>query len=351
MTVEHMDNFSLYGVGGQAYLLDGVYAQIGSFSSTLLVEDPDPNVSGPVVRIQQGSGWTSVLRLVLSAPQATVGIATRFWMSYLPADSGDAPHIFSWRDGSNNEQAYVTVDTTGQLIAYIGGVAVGNSGGPVLTANGWWHIEAKLVLAGALSTIEVRVEGITKVTGTGTTAADCAQVAMVNGGGGSGQNFFCYWKDFIVWNGLGALNNDFMGSCSVYSIIPDSDVAATWARNVGADNFGNINEDGPPDDDTAYIYAVTPAPAANVMGLSNLPVDVTSVRALMAIQRSKKTDGGDGNVQAGLISGASTALGADRPITTAYTYFRDVIETDPATAAQWTPGAVNAAQLQLNRTL
>lgn len=86
-------------------------------------------------------------------------------------------------------------------------------------------------------------------------------------------------------DGLGALNNDFMGSCSVYSIIPDSDVAATWARNVGADNFGNV--------------------------------------------------------QAGLISGASTALGANRPITTAYTYFRDVIETDPATAAQ----------LQLNRTL
>jgi len=272
-------------------------------------------------------------------------------MARLPSSGGDSPHIFSWRNGSNGEQAFVTVDTTGKIIAYINGVAVGDSGGPVLTANAWWHIEAKMVFAGAASTIEVRVEGVTKVTGTGTTSADCAQVAWMNQGSGSGNQFICYWKDIIVWNGLGAYNNNFLGSCTVHSLIPDSDITVNWARNTGASDFGNIDEDGPPNDDTDYIYAIDPPPGVDVMGLSNLPIDVTSVKALMVLHRSRKTDGGDGNVQAALKSGASTALGADRPISAAYTYFRDVIETDPATAAPWTPGAVNAAQLQLNRTL
>jgi hypothetical protein len=56
-------------------------------------------------------------------------------------------------------------------------------------------------------------------------------------------------------------------------------------------------------------------------------------------------------VQLGMVSGASAALGADRPITTQYAYWWDVIENDPATAAPWTRAAVNAALLRLKRTL
>jgi hypothetical protein len=71
----------------------------------------------------------------------------------------------------------------------------------------------------------------------------------------------------------------------------------------------------------------------------------------MPIHRSRKTDAGDGNIQVGAISGASTGLGADRPITTAYTYWWDIFDTDPATAAAWSRTSVNAMNLQLNRTL
>jgi hypothetical protein len=71
----------------------------------------------------------------------------------------------------------------------------------------------------------------------------------------------------------------------------------------------------------------------------------------MPIHRSRKTDGGTGNIQLGVISGAATGLGVDRPITTAYTYWWDVFDSDPNIAAAWTKAAVNAMNLQLNRTL
>jgi hypothetical protein len=96
---------------------------------------------------------------------------------------------------------------------------------------------------------------------------------------------------------------------------------------------------------------VTPAPAASKFGLSDLPTNVTSVKGLYAVNRSRKTDSGDGQLQVGMVSGVSTVLGNDRTITTSYTYWTDVFEEDPATSAPWTRTGVNAAQLQVNRTV
>jgi hypothetical protein len=88
--------------------------------------------------------------------------------------------------------------------------------------------------------------------------------------------------------------------------------------------------------------------------MTSLTGDITSIKCVMTMVRAAKTDGGDGSLQNGLIShpsaGPVTGLGQDRPITTAQTYWRDVFELDPKTAAPWLPSSVNQAHLQINRT-
>ena len=158
-----------------------------------------------------------------------------------------------------------------------------------------------------------------------------------------------YFKDFFIWDSTGARNNNFAGSVNVVNLTPNSDVALTWTLSGGATGFSLVNE-SPPVDST-FISAAFPAPAADKMGQTNLPADVTSVKTLMTLVRARKTDGGDGQLQVGLISGASTALGANRPITTAPTYYADIQETDPATGVAWLPTAVDASNIQFNRTL
>lgn len=104
--------------------------------------------------------------------------------------------------------------------------------------------------------------------------------------------------------------------------------------------------------DPSYIAAPFPAPAAAVFSLTNLPPDVTSVRALLPIYRAQKSDGGDCNVQSGLSPDNATWVnGADQPLTTAFTYWWSVSHTDPVTVLPWTPGAVNGAYVRMNRTL
>lgn len=356
MAINWMDNFTIYGTDGGrvARLLNGVYAEAPG--SVDLVADPDPTAGGTFV-LKLGPLIGTRVRKVLPTARTTIGVAARYWMSALPDVAGGGPNI-SWRDSGNVVHCYWTVDPSGNIQAYrldnAGPVLLGATANPVLVANAWQHVESKVLLDVAAGTFEVRVEGIVvlNLAGIRTTTnvagavLSCQNIQFLNS-----NDITFYVKDYIVWDITTGFNNNFMGSCQVFKIIPSADVALNWTPSSGGTGFNLINETTP-DDDVNYISAPAPGiPAAYKCALSDLPVTVTSVRGVMPIHRSRKTDGGDGNIQIGAISGASTGLGADRPITTAYTYWWDLFDTDPATAAAWTRLSVNAMNLQINRTL
>jgi len=350
-----------------AKMLDGLYTTDGTpFAS--LVNDPDPLIgaNGKVIQLHSAQAPTlfaQSFRKVLPNSVYTLGFACRIWLNALPTTAASTMMLVDMRNTSNASMCNLRLETDGRISAYRGGSGAGWSGGgtllgtsaaPAFISNAWQHVEVKMFSDGAAGTIEVRVNGVTVLNLTGQNtlgaAGPCTQFACGPVSSGVIPDYYWYMKDMVVWDTTGSFNNNFMGSVSVKELIPDGDVSANWAVTGSATHFGAVNE-APPDDDTKYIYAVTPAPAADVMSLTNLPVDVTTVRGLMVINRAKNTDGGDGKLQAGLISGASTQLYTDRQITTAYTYWTDISETDPATAAAWLPGAVNAMNLRLNRTL
>lgn len=356
MSLRHMDfpsgQTGLYGTNA-SLMLNGLYANASGDQS--IIEDPDPNVTGNVVQIFRGgaNGRNTPMRFVLPSGQATAGIGVRLWLPSLPTNSAH-PHPLRFMDNTNTEIASLGVETTGALtVNYAGGSFTSNA--LAVVANAWQHVEMKIFVSATVGTIEVRVEGIPVInlTGLNTGTALVAQVghATQNNGSTLQQPDRYYLKDIIYWDGAGSVNNNFFGSVAVYELIPDGDVIFPWAASNGGATGYNLIDESPPNDNTDYIYALNPPPAACKFTLTDLPIDVTSVRALYTVVRSLKTDGGDGNLQVGLVSGASTGLGSDRPVTTAYTYWADMFELDPATSTAWTRISANAAQLQLNRTL
>jgi hypothetical protein len=365
--INWMDNFNIYGTDGgrTARMLNGVYAEVTNCD---LQVDPDPTAGGGQVLRCYSLGNGGITRKVLPVARTTVGIAARYWLAALPSIGTQHPVLASFRDVNDNRHISITVNSVGWIEVYRGDsvagtsfdfwdgarTKLGDSGGPVMVANAWKHVETKVVLDAAAGSVEVRVEGATVVnlagirtTNAAAAAASCAQVGVGNSDNGPQT---LYVKDFIVWDGTGASNNNFMGSCQVLKITPQADVALNWTPSGGGTGFNLINE-VTPDDDATYISAPTPAPAAYKCSLTDLPLTVTSVRGVMPIHRSRKTDGGDGNIQVGAISGAATGLGVDRPITTAYTYWWDIFDTDPNTLGAWSRLSVNAMNLQLNRSL
>lgn len=338
-------------------MLDGIYAENNGCS---LVDDPDPTVaSGKVLLlpvVTGGGANYARLRYVMPAAHATAGCGLRWWMSAIPNSSDKRPWPIQWMDGSNVEIARLQVTPTGAIAFYNGGVLVATTSVPVLTANSFRHIEAKLVCGlSSDATIEVKVEDVTVLdsddTGTfSTSSATVSQMQIGNDPSASSSGVACYAKDVKWWDGSGSENNDFTGPCGVYWRPAASDVSSGWARTSGATDYGLLDE--APPDDAGYIYADDSPPSPSIVGFDPLPDDIVSIRALFSVARMQKSDGGDGSAQVSLSpDGSNWDDGADNANSTAFTYYRDASQVSPATAAAWTPTEFSTLQMKMNRTV
>lgn len=347
MSIEHMDNFVAYGLGGQARLTNGVYAEAGDVA---LVADPDGVSTTPVLECTRSFSPRSFLRYVLSTPVNTAGVAYRFWANDLPNKAASDFTMFNFKTNTNTPICYGYLNTVGGIDVFnASGVLIGSTPGAVITANGWFHIEVKCVRNNVAGTLEIRVEGVPVLTLTGLNLGT-TDIAQVSWSRYNADNISFYLKDVVIWNGLGSILNDFLGSVTVFTMLPNADTTLGGWTSTNANGW-SVLDNAPPLDTTEFLTAgLTPVTACQ-FGLSNLPSTATSVRALMTMVRAQKVDGGDGNLQVSLVSGAFTDPGANRPITAAMTYWRDVSELDPATASPWTLAGANAAQLKLDRTL
>lgn len=355
----HMDNFSIYG-RNRALMTNGIYA--ATSSGLVLTDDPDGSPGTVMRAVNNGSNNDTFWRYVFqTGVTSKAGIAVRWWWDALP-ESNEIKTRLVFRDNGNKDIMFVGAYSTGQIaVAVITQlepdllITYYVSELPIIGANGWNHIE---ILAEKPSpttlSCEVRVEGIPVLSFEGVPSQNSGGFAQVAGYRFNiGGNPFSFYKDLVIYNGDGPDNNTFLGSVLVMSLLPEEDVALNWAPSVALPGYDILNNSPP--NPAQYLQAVFPGtPPAYVCEVSNLPEDVSSVKAVMSYVRAAKTDGGDAQLQMSVISspddGPATANGADRPITVAQTYWRDVFERDPKTNAPWTPGAVDDVQLKMNRT-
>lgn len=358
MSILFADDFKGYGPGnsgsgsGAAHLFDGLWAE----GNADIVADPDPLATGNVLYLH--NFYTSIRRPYAKGALGVAGTAVRMWMPALPNVTTGAG-IIGYLDGGNATQTNCVITPTGAVEIWRGSSAVGSGGtklgqtaGPVTTANAWHHYEFKVLCDPAAGTAELRVDGVSVIALTGINTGTALQLSLdiTDRRTGSPAVPNCYFKDLVTWDATGTQNNNFLGTVSVIGMVPNGDVTVNWTPSTGTIAY-NLIDNSPPIDGTEYLTAGTPPPSPILVALSNLPANVTSVRAMIAQLRARKLDGGDGNIQASLKSAAAYVAGADRPITTAFTYYEDVFEIDPNTAVAWTPASADAAQLRINRTI
>lgn len=349
----------IYGTS-TANMLLGIWAEVsssGSGGSVTIASDPDPNIAsnGKVLTFYGAIPGLTLARIVLPAgATSTVGAGYRLWQSQLPNGNGSFGNAIFWfQTAANATICYIKALADGSLGAYNSADALLGQSAPCLTAAAYNHIEMKVLRHASTGTIEVRVNGAV-VLNLSNLALGSNDIGMVQFGSFARTSGVPtptnYYKDFVLWDGTGSEGNDFQGSVAVHDLYPNADISLNWTPSTGSTGWDLIDETTPNDAD--YIGAPDPAPAAYVASLTDLPEDVTSVRALLPIYRAQKTDGGDCNIQVGVTpNNTNWDDGADRPMTTAYTYWWDVSHLSPATAAPWTPVEVNAAYVRADRTL
>lgn len=327
-----------------------------NLNNSVISDDPDPAIgsAGKCINHTSGSGGpVDALRMAVTDPDDVVGVAQNLFL-------GDFP---------TSVRPFLSFATTGNSIRYVlrvrpnGGLELARTGSetvvvtvdfPVLRANSWNLLETLVNLT--TGEVEVRRNGTTVIDYTDPDPFIGEEVGIIGfpnrsiGQGVGPSNFFT--KNLVVYNGQGSSFNDFQGNVLVTDLRPVSDqTLGDWTTSSGSAAWSLLDETPP--NDSGYIQAgFAPLPAPAEVNLSNLPPDVTSVRGLISITRSLKTDGGDGNLQTSLTpNGTDYALGADNPVTTAATYRFDVSQLSPVTAAAWTPVEVDSLRQRYNRTV
>lgn len=352
MALLWMDSFDIYGTGatGTTNMLEGVYSDVTSISA---ISTTQARTGANSFRFGNATGS---FRRIFGADKTEVGVGYGLYMETLPSALNARNTLALFQDNSGVACVSLCVTTTGQIEVRTGlpsGTVVATSS-PVLVTTAWQHVEIRASIHSTTGAVEVRVNGQTVINASnintrGSSSGITAQVRIGYDSNLGGITPIWYVDDIYAWDTAGSYNNDFIGDKKVYVILPDADTAvADWVPDTGTTGYTQIDEIPPVSTD--YIQANTVADESE-FSMSDLPADVVSVQAIQFYTKMLKTDAGPSNVQVAAVSGASSASGVDRPITTNATAYMDVFEEDPDTSAPWTPSGVNAMLARVTRTL
>ena len=256
--------------------------------------------------------------------------------------------VFSIWD-SAVEHVSLSVDTAGVMKVFRGssaGTLLGTCSG-ALSSGVYAYIELKVLISDTVGTVEVRVNGSTvlgPLTSQDTRNAGNASwtgIQLCNQGSNT-TSWATHYDDLVIMDSTGAVNNDFMGDVRIKAQLPSTGNGSNtdFTPSTGTDHGALVDEATP---NTSDYNSSNTAGQRDTYNYPSLGLSGT-VKAVQTVMYWGKSDGGIRTVApVHRISGVNydgTAVG----IGTAFTYFMQVYETSPATAAAWTTTEINSTE-------
>jgi hypothetical protein len=350
-------------------MLDGAWAEVDVSGNEFSLSSTEAR-TGTYSLLRGSSIGGRVARRVLGGAKTTVGVGFAFYYTVLP-DLNDRSSLFEFRDADNKPNIMIVVQSTGDVAIYRGdtsGTKLAQTTTPPVVAGGFQHIEVMATFDATAGSVEVRINGVTVLTVSGTdtvaassemddfgsdASAECSQIAL------SGRDpwkfpavdngFNIYYSDLYAYDDEGLFNNSWQGDRRVYTLFPNVDTAqADWTPTT-VNGFDAIDS---PLSDADYISAGVPGSpdeTSSEFGLDALPQTTGLVSGVVLVNRAKKTEGGQADLKSAILSGASETEGAVHPLNTIFTYHEDTFQYDPDTGAAFTTEAVDALEFRVSR--
>lgn len=294
-------------------------------------------------------------RRIFGMGYETIGFGMAVYLPTLAGLVAGRAEMWAVTNAVNSRQLVFNLLSTGAIECRqgsAGGTLLGTSPDGTLVATAWQHIEFKVKIHPSTGSVEIRVNGVTvlSIVAADTGSSTANNLTLMRNASAFFQPFQAYFDDMYAWDTNGSYNNDFVGDKRVGLFLLNDDTAqADWDVVGAATGYGTMTEI-PPDDDTTYIETQQTG-FVSVFEIENIVGDIGVISAAQAVSMQRKTVAGACNTQISLVSGISVAEGADRPVTENWTYYSDVYEEDPSTAAPWTKTGLSNAQVKIERTL
>jgi hypothetical protein len=355
------DGFEHYG-GNIANMLNGVIGSHNGCSlDAVLFRTGTHSVKVPGVNVSS----VGINRPVPGGAKPLLGCAFALYMPALPGLANWKG--FGFKDIFGTTIASFGIQPSGAVTVHRGtvstGTLLGTSTLPIITANAWNFIEFKIGRSATVGSTGMRVNMV-EVDGlmlnnvnTLGGAGDLAQtyIGDFNAGGSNAGTW--NFDDYLVWDSLGADNNNWVGDQQLIWRPPTADhptLPLEFVPSTGATLWDLIDEANPSAAD--YIRALVTNKQAG-FDFANLPADISAVIGIIPYIFAKKLNPGPCSVNLGMLTNGVVgdaiwqATTPDIAITTVDTFWRAVIERNPDTLLPYTPAEVNGSYLYLDRVL
>ena len=237
----------------------------------------------------------------------------------------------------------LTLTIAGEFLLTNGaGGTLGTTVGANIRPNKWSFVELK-IQCGASGTYEIRVDGISVLSGTGVTRNGVYSYhdgfALV----GSNNNLIVYYDDLYFLDASGTANNTFLGNVRAITLRPSASGDLTQFTPDSGTNYARVNE-AICGDDSNYVESATTTQSDlyNYADSVSIPADIKGIQINTDV---RETDVTNWILQNLCKSGGTSNNSANITVaTTSYVTRSSILETDPNTSNAWTVTSVNAAQ-------
>lgn len=221
-----------------------------------------------------------------------------------------------------------------------------------LQMNRWHYVEIKVTISNTVGVVEVRVNGdtIINLTNTDTNNSGSDIVTMVrfrqSDGGGNGDGLQNHFDDMYVCDGSGSVNNDFLGTTRVETLLPNgAGDSAQFTPSAGS-NYENVDDANGNDGDTTYNQSST-STHLDLFTCEDLTDITGTIHGVQVYAQCRVTDTTPTPIIPKCKSSTTEGTGSTIGIgdTSGFVGVRSLFEQDPDAAAAWTTTTVNAMQI------
>jgi hypothetical protein len=227
------------------------------------------------------------------------------------------------------------------------GTVIASSASSALQFGVWAFVEFKATIHDTAGAYEVRVNGVTVISGTG---ADTQNTTNASANGISLTGPSDMWvDDLYLLDTTGTVNNDFLGDTRVNTIFPTGAGASTqFVPSTGTDNWALVDET-PPNSDTDYVSSSTigDLDLYTFSDLASLSGDVYAVQTAIF---ARKDDAGTRSIAPVVRTDGTNAVGDNFPLSVSYSYNFQQFDLNPVDDTPWDIATVNAAEFGVEVT-
>lgn len=294
--------------------------------------------------LQAGTGAAYLTRHI--TPSATVYVG----FQYYPTNNMQKGQILVilTDSGSSTQLSLWYTPSTATITLYLGPESTVLATAAAAMNQIWNYIEMSAVIDPSAGSAKVRINGVTVITFsgntkyTGTTNNNIDTIGL-----GAVSQYYCYFTqtfdDLYVCNGLGTVNNTFLGPARVQFLVPDAAGTDTnLTPNPVRTNYLNVAD--VPYLATDYNYSATTGTRDTYL-LSHLAAATSTVYGIQTNLIAQASDSGAINFKPALYSGGTLYYDPTVALSASVQVVSSVVrETDPATSAPWTVTGVNSLQ-------